>query len=195
MITRATLTRIAIAALISGLAAGCGTAAAKSPPAPPASTSQAPPPSAPAPATPPATPSDTPFGLAIGTPVQMTDEDNGAAWDVTLNSISRFAPGQYDDPAPSGSHYIRIDVTYSATAGPVDVNEWDWSAKDSTGLASQVQFISGGNNDLSATTIQTGSKIRGTVVLAITDGSDGTVVYSAGGAEQASWNFTAAQVS
>ena len=141
---------------------------------------------APAPSTP-----DT-FGLAIGETVTMTDDTTGAAWDVTLNSVRPFTQGQYDDPAPAGHHYIVINVTYAATTGPVDVNEWDWTAKDPTGLVSEVQIVSS-PNDLSATTIQTGSKIRGTVVLAATDGSGGSVVYSAGGGEHASWEFTAAQ--
>jgi hypothetical protein len=216
MTTRATFTKIAGLVILGGIAAGCGTTATAKPAAPPASTSA---PAAAAqtftdpnglacpanqetaagycpgddPTIPPATPSDSPFGMDIGTPAHMTDDTSGAAWDVTLNSVKHFTQGQYDSAAPTGSHYIIVNVVYDATTGPVDVNEWDWSAKDTTGLVNSVQLVTGGPNDLSSTTIQTGNKIRGTVVLAITDGSGGTVVYSAGGSEQASWNFTAAQ--
>jgi hypothetical protein len=122
----------------------------------------------------------------------MTDSTSGANWDVTLNSVHGFTPGQYDTPAPVGTHYIIIDATYSATAGQVNVNEWDWTAKDPSGLVSQVQSVTSPNS-ISATTIVAGNKLRGTVVLAIANGSGGTVVYTAGGSERASWAFTAAQ--
>jgi hypothetical protein len=211
MTTRATFTKIAGLVILGGIAAGCGTTATAKPAAPPASTSQPAttftdplgmaciesqavdgycPGDAPVPSAPPS--SDLPFDMAIGTPVHMTDDDTGATWDVTLNSVRHFSQGQYDDPARVGSHYIVINVTYEDTAGSADVNEWDWTAKAPDGTVSEVQFATS-PNALSATTIQAGSKIRGTVVLAIADGLGGTVVYSAGGSEQASWNFTAAQ--
>jgi hypothetical protein len=187
-----TAAALAVAAPVLALAA-CGSQhAAVTPAAPAAATQQdTPTPGITVPIpTPPAAPKT--FGLAIGATVTMTDDTTGATWDVTLNSVRPFTQGQYDDPPPAGQHYIVINVTYAATTGPVDVNEWDWTAKDPTGLVSDVQYMSS-PNDLSATTIQSGSKIRGTVVLAARNGSGGTVVYSPGSSEQASWEFTAAQ--
>lgn len=190
MITRQVAIRLAGLALVAGLAAGCGSTTATAKPATPA----APPASSSAPATPAAPPSTPlPFNMPIGEPVHMTDDSNGSAWDVTLNSVHHFTQGQYDNPAPAGTHYIVVNVTYDVTTGPVDINEWDWTAKDASGTTSGVQIVTGGPNDLSANTIQSGSKTRGTVVLAVTNDSGGTVVYSAGSSEQASWKFTAAQ--
>ena len=189
--TLKTAAALAVAAPILALAA-CGSQhAAVAPAAPAAATQQATPPPVTTPADTP-TPAPDTFGLAIGATVNMTDDTTGAAWNVTLNSVRHFTQGEYDTAPPAGQHYIVIDVTYAATTGPVDVNEWDWTAKDPTGLVSEVQYASSPNG-LSATTIQSGSKIRGTVVLAIPDGSAGTVVYSPGLGEQASWKFTAAQ--
>jgi len=210
MITRQTVIRLAGLALAASLAAGCASTTAAKAPAAPASSS------APAASTftdpngvecassgsggycpgdepsASATPTDDAFNLPMGTPATLTDDSNGAEWTVTLNSVHAYHQGQYDDPAPAGTHYININVTYDVTTGPVDMNEWDWTAKDSNGTVYQVQYVAGDSNALSANTIQAG-KTRGTVVLAITNGSAGTVVYSAGGSEQASWSFTAAQ--
>jgi hypothetical protein len=214
MTTRATFTKIAGLVILFGAAAGCATSAtAKTPAAPPATSST---PTTPvtfthpsgmaclsnqtvggycpgdAPSTPAPPASDSPFNAAIGETVTMTDDNSGAEWDVTMNSVHHFTQGQYEDAPHVGDHYIVINVTYSATAGSVDVNEWDWTAKSPDGTVNEVQYATSAN-EISATTIQTGSKIRGTVVLAIANGSSGTVVYSAGGSEQASWNFSAAQ--
>ena len=184
---------LAIAA-ITGLSACGSTHAVPAPKTPPASTA----PAAPAPTATTPEPAYTPppepatFGLPIGSSVTMTDDSSGAAWDVTLNSVHGATSGAYEDPPKAGMRYIRIDVTYDVTTGPADINEWDWTAKDPSGLVSEVQMVSG-SNDISATTHQTGGKTRGTVTLAIPAGSGGTVVYSAGGSERASWAFTAAQ--
>lgn len=175
----------ALALAASAALAACGsgtTAAPASTPAPASNSQEA---TAPAP-TAPAAP-DT-MNMRMGATVTVTDHDSGASWDVTLNSARRTAPGPYDDAPPAGQHYIVIDVTYSATVGPVDVNEWDWTARSPDGLVSEVQTVDSPNS-LSATTIQTGSKIRGTVVL-LSSGS-GVIVYSAGMGENASWQFAA----
>ena len=69
----------------------------------------------------------------------MTDSSSGAQWDVMLNSVHGFTQGPYENAA---------------------INEWDWTAKDPTGLVSQVQMASS-NNSISATTIQTETRPGG----------------------------------
>lgn len=171
------------AAAIGGATAACGpTTTVK-----PASHSR----TTPQPAT--SRPAPSTYGLPVGATITAADSATGAKWDVTLNTVTPYTPGSYDMPPPAGQHYIIIDVTYNVITGPADANEWDWTAKDHTGLVTQPQ-VGSGPNPLAAATLQTGQKIRGTVTLAATNGSGGTIVYSTVLSEQASWVFTAAQV-
>lgn len=175
----------ALIILAAALAASGTNTAVKSTPAPPASTSA---PAAPAQA--PAAPST--YNLATGTTITETDSTTGASWDVTVNSIHGYTQGQYEPAPPAGTHYIIVSITYAATTGQANVSELNWAAKDTTGTVHTAQIVLE-PGELQATTITAPSKVQGTVVMAVPDGSAGTIVYTAGLQERASWAYTAAQ--
>jgi hypothetical protein len=129
--------------------------------------------------------------MSVGDAVDMSATSNGDAWTVTVNSIKKFtSDNQFITPG-AGQHFIVVDVTYEVTSGTADANPFDWEAKDPTGLVSPTALA---DETLPASTVQAPNKVRGTVVLQIPIGSGGTVVYSAGLSERASWAFSAADV-
>lgn len=131
------------------------------------------------------------YNLAVGETVDLTDTSQGSKWSVTVNSIKGFTSDNEFEKPSAGEHFIVIDVTYAVTAGTADSNEFDWEAKDPSGLVSPRDIAP---VTLPATTVEAPNKVRGTVVLEIPIGSGGTVVYTAGLSEKASWSFSAADV-
>ena len=134
-------------------------------------------------------PEQSTYDAPIGSTLTLTDDSDGSKWTVTVNSVSPFHQGEYDDPPGAGYHYIKANVTYHAIKGKVSANEWDWTAKDSTGQTYELTGISSGDTDLSATDISAGQKLRGDVVFKVPDSKDCTLVYSSGMSEQASWTI------
>ena len=71
------------------------------------------------------------------------------------------------------------------------MNEWDWQAKEANGQTHELAMVSGGDSDLHATTVASGNTVTGNVEFAVPDNFNGTIVYSAGGSERASWTYSA----
>jgi hypothetical protein len=164
-------------------AAACGTTASVSTKSPGSATESSP-------TAPPQPSKPSTYNLAVGQTVDM-NTTSGDEWSVTVNSIKNFKSiNQFEKPT-AGQHFIVIDVTYQVTNGTADANPFDWQAKDPTGMLSPTDLA---NFTLHATTIEAPNKTRGTVVLEIPVGSGGTVVYSPGFSEKASWSFSAADV-
>jgi hypothetical protein len=192
----------AIAALIVagsfGAAAASGSHTTMT--APPASSAPAtttpanpPAPADPAPATSdPAPAAPSTFGASIGSVLTASDDSTGAKWTVTVNSVKTYHRGEYEDAPKPGTHYVIANVTYKAVTGSLDVNEWDWSAKDSTGQVYDLSYAGPSDTGLSAKTIAAGQTIRGDIVVPIPDSKTGsTVVYTAGDQELGSWAIPA----
>lgn len=193
--------KVGLGVMTVGLALGIGIGvgasgnhATMAPAAKPATTAPAAPAtSAPAAPSTPAeqAPEQSTYDAPIGSTLTLTDDSDGSKWEVTVNSVAPFHQGEYDDPPGAGYHYIKANVTYHAIKGKVSANEWDWTAKDSSGQTYELASVSGGDTGLSATDIQAGQKLRGDIEFKVPDSKDCTLVYSSGMSEQASWTVPA----
>jgi hypothetical protein len=131
------------------------------------------------------------YNLPVGAMITMTASTSGDTWNVTVNSVKSFTSDNPYETPTAGYHFIVIDVTYEVTNGTADANPFDWEAKDPSGSVSPTGLAS---QTLPASTVEAPNKVGGTVVLEIETGSAGTVVYSAGFSERASWSFSVADV-
>ena len=133
------------------------------------------------------------FGLAVGQTVTIhgtDDNEHPTTFTVRVNSIKPWTPGQYDDPVPAGKRYITANVTYRAVTGPAYPNPLDWETKIPNGQTYDQPGVSG-DTELSSNTIQAGALATGDVYLQLPAGKTGTVVYTNGMAEAASWQIPA----
>ena len=129
------------------------------------------------------------FGLAVGQTVTIhgtDDNEHPTTFTVRVNSIKPWTPGQYDDPVPAGKRYITANVTYHAITGPAYPNPLDWETKTPNGQTYDQPGVSG-DTELSSNTIQAGALATGDVYLQLPAGKTGTLVYSNGLGEAASW--------
>ena len=129
------------------------------------------------------------FGLAVGQTVTIhgtDDNEHPTTFTVRVNSIKPWTPGQYDDPVPAGKRYITANVTYRAVTGPAYPNPLDWETKTPNGQTYDQPGVSG-DTELSSNTIQAGALATGDVYLQLPAGKTGTLVYSNGLGEAASW--------
>ena len=133
------------------------------------------------------------FGLAVGQRVTIhgtDDNEHPTTFTVRVNTIKPWTPGQYDDPVPAGKRYITANVTYRAVTGPAYPNPLDWETKIPNGQTYDQPGVSG-DTELSSNTIQAGALATGDVYLQLPAGKTGTVVYTNGMAEAASWQVPA----
>jgi len=136
------------------------------------------------PVTPPA------YNLAVGQSVIIT-ADVLDYWDVTVNSVRQYTPGQYDTAPPVGSHWVDVNVTYAARSGNASVDAMDWKLKIENGRAVVPTTIGVTKTELQAATIPAPTKKTGDVYLAVPEGAPVVaVIYSAGQTEQASWDIS-----
>lgn len=182
--------------VVAAVAAGVASSAtsshpAMSPPRPAATAPATPLPVTSETTTPVAPPTQDTFNAPIGSTLDLKDSDTGAHWKVTVNSAVVYHPGQYDNPAGAGYHYIRVNVTYRAIAGTASPNPFDWESKEANGQTHDVEYLGDSNTMLNSNDISAGQKTTGDVFLKVPDASKGTtVVYTAGSTEQASWDVS-----
>lgn len=131
------------------------------------------------------------YNLPVGSKVQVTDGDTNSSYLVTVNSINSYSPGEYDNPAPGGMHYIVANVTYKVLTGHASPNEFDWESKDANGQTHDSQFLGADNGALSSNNVSAGNLVTGNVYLEVPDNSKygNTIVYSPGLSEVGSWTI------
>jgi hypothetical protein len=143
----------------------------------------------------PATPSEAPsqeplpsnYNAPVGSTMTVTDDSDGSKYTVTVNSIKTYNPGEYDEAAGSGYHYIVANVTYKAISGTASPNTWDWKSKDKSGQSIDAASIYP-DTALSSDDIAAGQTARGDIVFKVPNVKyDRTIVYSPGLSEAGSW--------
>jgi hypothetical protein len=138
-----------------------------------------------APATPPA------YNLAIGQSATIITQIGYDSWDVTVISVAPYTQSQSDAAPPAGSHWVAVNVTYTASKGRASVDPMDWKLKLHNGQTIDPTIMKDSNTALQATTIPPPNKKTGDLYLAVPDGATAvTVVYSAGPSPAASWDIS-----